>query len=314
LASQVFNVLLTGTIVSFELHPDKSLRKSIRKVAGKQLELAHTSLSDSKHESETERVHAARKNFKRLRAVVRLVRFGIGTSAYQTENEEFRDAGRPLSEIRDAKVLIEALSKLKKQTSNSKKSVAFREARKHLIEHQRQVHNHVIQRQHVIPNTAAAVEAALARMDDWTDQKFRWGDVQKGIRKVYRDGRKMFDRVKADPTVENLHEWRKQAKYLRYHLELLTPTWPQVVGKLATEAKKLSNYLGDDHDLAVLRSMIVPGPARRQRENGGFIGELIDRQREKLQAKAISAGELLYREGPKEFVRRLTAYWRHRNN
>ena len=198
--------------MSFELHPDKSLRKSIRKIAGKQLEKAYTSLSDSKDESENERVHAARKNFKRLRAVVRLVRFGIGRSAYQGENEAFRDAGRPLSEIRDAKVLMEALSKLKKQTSNSKKSVAFREARKHLIEHQRQVHYRVIQRQHIIPKTAAAVEAAMARMDDWTDQKLRWRDVQKGFRRVYRDGRKMFDRVKADPTVENLHELRKQSE------------------------------------------------------------------------------------------------------
>ena len=161
--------------MSFELHPDKSLRKSIRRVARKQLEKAHSSLSDSKHESETERVHAARKNFKRLRAVLRLIRFGIGTSAYQAENEAFRDAGRPLSEIRDAKVLMEALSKLKKQTSNSKKNVAFREARQHLIEHQRQIHNHVIQRQHAIPKTAAAVEAARAngRLDRSKDSVAR---------------------------------------------------------------------------------------------------------------------------------------------
>ena len=122
----------------------------------------------------------------------------------------------------------------------------------------------------------------------------------------------MFDRVKGDATVEILHEWRKQAKYLRYHLELLTPTWPEVVGKLAAEAKKLGDLLGDDHDLAVLRAMVVPSHARGHAEQDGFLGELIDRQRERLQAKAIASGELLYRERPKEFVCRLTAYWRHR--
>jgi CHAD domain-containing protein len=300
--------------VSFELHPDQSLRKSIRQVIRQQLEKAHTSLGGSKQESESERVHAARKNFKRLRAVLRLVRFGIGESAYQSENEAFRDAARPLSEIRDAKVLIEALSKLKKRTSNSKKSVGFRETRKRLIEQQRQVHNHVIRRQHAIPKTAAVVAAALERMDDWTDQKFRWRDVETGFRQVYREGRKMFDRVKADPTIEKLHEWRKQAKYLRYQLELLTTTWPEVVGKLAAEAKKLGDYLGDDHDLAVLRSMRVPCSARAHGEQDGFLAELIDRQREKLQAKAIASGELLYRERPKEFIRRFTAYWRHWGN
>ena len=47
--------------MSFELHPEKSLPKSVRKVAGRQLEKAHTSLSDSNDESENERVHAAPK-------------------------------------------------------------------------------------------------------------------------------------------------------------------------------------------------------------------------------------------------------------
>jgi CHAD domain-containing protein len=300
--------------VSFELHRNKSLRKGIRKVARKQLEKSHTALADSKHESEAERVHAARKDFKRLRAVLRLVRFGIGESEYKAENESFRDASRPLSEIRDAKVLIEALSKLKRRTSNSKKSVEFREARKRLLEHQKQVHSSVIERQHAIPKAAAAAEAALDRMDDWADQKFRWSEVEEGFRRVYRDGRKAFDQSKADPSVENLHEWRKQAKYLRYHLELLTPTWAKVVGKLAADAKTLGDLLGDDHDLAVLRSMIAPSHAGGHGEKDGFIGELIDRQREKLQAKAIAAGELLYRERPKKFVDRLAAYWRRSKN
>ena len=296
--------------MSFELHPDKSLRKSIRQVVRQQLEKAQTSLADAKDASESERA-CWRKNFKRLRAVLRLVRFGIRASDYQAENEAFRDASRPLSEIRDARVLLEVLSKLKRRTSNSKKSVAFREARQRLLEQQRQIHSKVILSEHAIPKTAAVVEAALARMDDWTDQKFRWREVEQGFLKVYRDGRTMFDRVKGDATVENLHEWRKQAKYLRYHLELLTPTWPEVVGTLAAEAKKLGDLLGDDHDLAVLRAMVVPSHARGHAEQDGFLGELIDRQREKLQAKAIASGELLYRERPKEFVRRLTAYWRH---
>jgi hypothetical protein len=57
-------------------------------------------------------------------------------------------------------------------------------------------------------------------------------------------------------------------------------------------------------------SIISPTHARGQAEKDGFIGELIDRQREKLQAKAIAAGELLYRERPKKLVQRLAAYWK----
>src|SRR4051812_42600688 len=112
--------------MSFELSKDKSLRKTVRKLVRKQLEQAHQSLAGSKHDSEGERVHAARKNFKRLRAVLRLVRAGIGDSAYQREHQSFRDAARPLSEIRDAKVLIEALTQLKKRTARGEHSVEFR--------------------------------------------------------------------------------------------------------------------------------------------------------------------------------------------
>jgi hypothetical protein len=67
----------------------------------------------------------------------------------------------------------------------------------------------------------------------------------------------------------------------------------------------LNCYLGDDHDLAVLRSIIASG--KGQGEKTGFIGELIDRQREKRRSKAIASGEPLYRERPREFVRHLLA-------
>src|SRR6202012_1419562 len=99
--------------VPIELRQDKSLRRSIRKIAFQHFEKIHASLSNSKNDFES--IHVARKNFKRLRALLRLVRPAIGESRYKGENEEFRTASRPLSEIRDAKALVEALSRLKKR-------------------------------------------------------------------------------------------------------------------------------------------------------------------------------------------------------
>jgi CHAD domain-containing protein len=54
------------------------------------------------------------------------------------------------------------------------------------------------------------------------------------------------------PTVENFHEWRKRVKYYRYQLKLLRDFWKPVMEALRREAVKLSDDLGDDHDLAVL--------------------------------------------------------------
>ena len=117
--------------------------------------------------------------------------------------------------------------------------------------------------------------------------------------------------MKSDATVENLHEWRKQVKYLRHQLELLAPTWPKVVGELAKEADGLGELLGEDHDLAVLGSTLASPPAADMlKQSVDEFGALIERQRKKLQVEAISTGELLYRDSPKQLVHRLEAYWR----
>src|SRR5262245_66607425 len=99
--------------MAFAFRQDELIPKGVRRVVRKQLDNAADELNGSDRESVDERIHAVRKHFKRVRAVVRLVRFSIGDAAYRHENEAFRDAARPFSEVRDAKVLIETLDKLK---------------------------------------------------------------------------------------------------------------------------------------------------------------------------------------------------------
>jgi CHAD domain-containing protein len=54
-------------------------------------------------------VHAARKEMKRARAALRLMRASLGDAAYRRMNGQVRDAARPLTPIRDASVLIRSL-------------------------------------------------------------------------------------------------------------------------------------------------------------------------------------------------------------
>lgn len=297
--------------MSFELRHDESLRKGLCRIVRKQLEGAQESLGDSNRNSLDERIHSVRKRFKRVRAVVRLVRYSIGEPAYRTENEAFRDAGRPLSEVRDAKVLLEALAKLKEKSRNEARHAPFRQARKALIAQQREVHKRVLEDERPFADTASAVEQGRDRLQDWTDISSDWRNLGKGVKRVYSKGRKAFDQVKSEATVESLHEWRKQVKYLRHQLELLAPTWPKVVGELASQADQLGELLGEDHDLAVLGSTLGSSQAAdRLDQSVDSLTVLIDRERKKLQLQAISKGELLYRDSPKQLVHRLEAYWR----
>jgi CHAD domain-containing protein len=59
-----------------------------------------------------EDVHTARKALKKARAWLRLLRAGTGQRTFREQNRALRDAARPLSEGRDAQVLIDTLHKL----------------------------------------------------------------------------------------------------------------------------------------------------------------------------------------------------------
>jgi CHAD domain-containing protein len=113
-----------------------------------------------------------------------------------------------------------------------------------------------------------------------------------------------------EPTVKKLHEWRKQAKYLRYQLELLCAVWPGMMEPLAGQADHLGDLLGDDHDLAVLRQMLTQHPERfDDEEELALLFALIDRRREELETEANLLGRWLFQDSPKDFAQRLKGYW-----
>ena len=83
-----------------------------------------------------------------------------------------------------------------------------------------------------------------------------------------------------------------------------------MLGTLADHAHDLSDHLGDDHDLALLREEV-----QRRREafaspaDQRHLLEEIDRRRGELQFAAISLGERIYAEKPKRFTKRLEKRW-----
>ena len=108
----------------------------------------------------------------------------------------------------------------------------------------------------------------------------------------------------------NLHELRKRVKDLWYQLRLIRDVDKHMLGNLADQAHDLSDHLGDDHDLALLRE-----EAQRRREafaspsHQRHLLEEIDQRRGELQFAAISLGERIYAEKPKRFTKRLKKRW-----
>jgi hypothetical protein len=79
--------------------------------------------------------------------------------------------------------------------------------------------------------------------------------------------------------------------------------------QFAKEAHQLSDDLGDDHDLAVLRQALIVQREQIKPTTLDTFTEAIDFQRERLQQRAQVQGQHLYAEKPSAYVARLEAYW-----
>src|SRR5262249_26084420 len=85
--------------MSLGLKAAEALRKNLRRIVRKQLGNALKGLTEPHQGPRDEVVHDARKALKRVRAVLRLARAGVGEKGFQRENTCFRDAARPLTAV-----------------------------------------------------------------------------------------------------------------------------------------------------------------------------------------------------------------------
>jgi hypothetical protein len=81
------------------------------------------------------------------------------------------------------------------------------------------------------------------------------------------------------------------------------------MGGQADEAHRLSELLGDDHDLWVLREALSAMEDDVPAGLDPLLGA-VDHRRTELERAAILLGQRLYAEKPGAFVRRIHHYWK----
>jgi len=92
-------------------------------------------------------------------------------------------------------------------------------------------------------------------------------------------------------------------------VRLLATVCGPIVGGAAQEADRLSDVLGDDHDLGVLRATLAEESPALAAVDVDSLLPLIGHRREELQAEAWHLGRRLYAEKAKTFERRLHRLW-----
>lgn len=101
--------------MSYQLKVRETYSSGIKRIAAEELGGVLKGLRGGLAEGDGSAVHDTRKRFEKLRAVHRLVRGDLGRKSYREANLLLRDAGRGLSGLRDAQVLVETLEALTKR-------------------------------------------------------------------------------------------------------------------------------------------------------------------------------------------------------
>jgi len=253
-----------------------------------------------------EAIHEARVCLKKIRALLRFVRGEMGGRKFKAENCTFRDAGRRLSSVRDSAVIIDTFDKLARDASLPA-TPDLSQMRAGLV---RAEATPVVDKEKALTEVATVMAAARAGLDEWRIDHMGFAALGPGLKRVYREGRAVLKGVRERPTVENLHELRKQVKSLSYQIHLLEHAWPEILKSFGGELKDLADLLSDHHDLAVLAEAVSDAPLNQGDEDlKKQVLDLINRHQLELRMEAMPLAERIYVEKPASFVRRISGYW-----
>ena len=282
--------------------------KSIVRIVSEQTGRAAEALGRASVDDIHEAVHDARKRFKKTRSVLRLMRGELGDDIYRRENDWFRYAGRRLAGARDAEAMIETYDKLAERYPLVTDCAPLTRLREALVRRRERIVEERQDLTDIARDLAARLEEVPDRTENWPLKTDGFDAFAPGLERMYRRGRKAFHKACRDPGDERFHDWRKRVKDSWYHARLLRRTWPAVLEAQVDELKRLSDLLGDDHDLAVLRATLL--------EEKDYLGAgspilacLAAQRQQELRDEVRELGHRLYAAKPDCEIRDLRGYW-----
>jgi len=292
----------------------ESVSEAIRRLGCERIDHALKCLKDY---DRAEAIHGARKDIKKVRAVLRLARSRVAKKDFRRQFRLLRDAATRLAAPRDAYIKVQALRNLMAHFRGQLASTALRGIRAELKE----TVEAEIKRFANEKGTGATRKALRRARKALADSDVRgdgWSVLGRGVKTVYRDGRRACRMAAESSSPENFHEWRKCTKNLWHQVRLLRPVWPEQMEAMASELKALDKLLGNDHDLVVLRQDLGDrGKRLINAHEWETLDGLIEQRRRELRTDALALGARFYAEKPSAFSDRLGRYWqtwRHGKN
>lgn len=307
--------------MAYRFKLNEPFEDGVRRIGLQQIDRAIVQLKSSGNAGVA--IHESRKTFKRIRALLRLVRPGLVDEVYENENARYRDIGRSLSQARDRQVLMETVDRFEQEAVGRTKT-AFTAARSRLtVGPPNEAHTQVpaVAMDEVIAGRAAMAELEISGAG--------YDTAWDGLERAYRQAGRGFETAYKTLDDEAIHDWRKRVQTHWRHMSLLSEAWPELMAARIATAKQLSTLLGEDHDISVMLETLraqsstdlqhpdpksaggkpVRGkPALSPHQHKLAQEFAIDRQSQ-LRAISRNLGHRLFAESAAAFRARMSLYW-----
>jgi CHAD domain-containing protein len=289
---------------------NESVAEAVRRIAGEEFDSVITQLEHANGTKGDEAIHEARKSVKKVRALLRLIQPELGDT-YRAESKVLRKAGRTLSELRDASSVIEILDKLQEKFTDKLHPSAVDPIRRGLMAKKKRAEESQVPAS--LRKIVTTIKAAVKRVKTWPISADRFPAIEPGLEMTLRRGRAAFQRAQKRPRPENYHEWRKRIKDHWYHVRLLEGVWTEFMQGYEAALKDLETWLGDDHNLVLLREHLMDKSEQFGAEKSvDLVLRLIEKYQKELRDNAESFGQRIHREKPRQIVKRMRQLWEER--
>lgn len=279
-------------------NPRRSVRSAVRKIAIERIDESLAVLDAGIDAAQSpDALHDLRKNVKKLRALVALVRPVF--DGFRAENRSLREAGRVVSGLRDRDVALALFDRLTAGTGFDADTAANLRA--------------AIARPLTPPpggiaealaRHGALLRTVRKRAGHWQFEAKEFDALEPGLVRTLEAGRQAFSDWRKAHDAETLHTLRKRVKTHGYHARLLVPIWPALMGAHVEVTERLGEALGDARDHAALAVRL------RGLEGGAALALRVEAEARALEALANDLAARLYSEPPLAVATRWRGWWR----
>jgi CHAD domain-containing protein len=255
-------------------------------------------------------IHQSRKSIKRIRAILKMIRYGTGYSFYQRENLFFRDLSRRMASARDFSVLLQTMKLMEQKYREKFQGKDLQRLRNQLS---------TLKQEQILPLTvpqgglaaiAEELDKALPRIKSTLDVGNEFRCIGTGMKKTYRRARRYLQDMGDLSSAETLHEYRKNCRNLQYQVELVQPLFPDLLKAYATTLDNHSELLGKIRDFQrfelYLQGDLSEVITIHGKEN---MQHAIRQLRLRAMAGIYKNAGLIFAEKPGNFIDRIQLYW-----